>query len=327
VLNQQLQRADFLVCASDRQRLFYLGQLAALGRINPANYEDDPDLNGLIDVVPFGLRPEFPAHDRDVLKGVLPGIGRKDKVLLWGGGLYSWFDPITLIRAVAALAERRPEVKLFFQGTKHPHPGVPEMAIVEESRTVARDLGVLDSAVFFNDVWVEFSDRHNYLSEADAGVSTHFAHLETTMSFRTRILDYLWAGLPMVVTDGDYFAEIIERENLGIVVPAGDPAALAAALERILFDTKYIATVRTNIARVRQDFYWDRVLEPLVAFVRKARHAPDFVPGDRKRSQYGPQRLPAVQHGMKNNVSRTLYYLRHGGVVVVARKIRRRLSR
>lgn len=50
--------------------------------------------------------------------------------------------------------------------------------------------------------------------EADAGVSTHMSHVETTFSFRTRILDYLWAGRPpMVVTEGDSFAELVEREG------------------------------------------------------------------------------------------------------------------
>lgn len=331
VLNQQLERADFLICASDRQRLFYLGQLAALGRLNPQTYQSDPHLTDLISVIPFGLERDFPEHDRDVLKGVLPGIAKRDKVILWSGGLYSWFDPKSLITAVAELNQTRPEVKLFFQGTKHPHPGVPEMAIVKESRDLARDLGVLDSSVYFNDSWVEYSDRHNYLSEADAGVSTHFSHIETTMSFRTRILDYLWAGLPMVVTEGDYFAELVEREELGIVVPADDVAALVAALERILFDEELIERVRTNIARVREQFVWDTVLEPLVQFVRNPRRAHDTAEKSKHRrhdqARRGPVRLPTRKHGLVHNVGRTFYYLRHGGVGVVAEKVKRRLGR
>ena len=34
-LNTQLARADFVLCASDRQRALWLGPLGALGRINP----------------------------------------------------------------------------------------------------------------------------------------------------------------------------------------------------------------------------------------------------------------------------------------------------
>ena len=76
-LNEQLLLADFLLCASDRQRMFYLGQLAALGRINPANYAGDPDLSHLLAVVPFGFDSVPVRHERDVLKGVLPGIGAR----------------------------------------------------------------------------------------------------------------------------------------------------------------------------------------------------------------------------------------------------------
>src|SRR5690606_9131553 len=93
VLNEQLALGDFFLCASERQRLFYLGQLAALGRVNPSTYENDPHLRGLLDIAPFGLDSTPPIHERDVLKGVVPGIRSSDKLLLWGGGLYSWFDP------------------------------------------------------------------------------------------------------------------------------------------------------------------------------------------------------------------------------------------
>jgi GT2 family glycosyltransferase len=329
VMNEQLGKADFFLCASDRQRMFYLGQLSALGRINPANYADDPDLSRLIALAPFGFDATPPAHERAVLKGVRPGIAVDDKVLLWSGGLYNWFDPLTLIRAVAEVSGRRKNVRLFFQGTKHPHPGVPEMAIVAESRRLAEDLGVLDRAVFFNDAWVEYADRQNYLTEADAGVSTHFSHIETTFSFRTRILDYLWAGLPMVVTEGDSFAELVEAEGLGVVVPAHDVTALAGALERILFDEAFIQTSRTNIARVRDKFLWENTLAPLVEFVRSPRHAPDLVE-QRLSAGLGadaarPRSARRKPYGLRHNMELTLHHLRNGGPTVVLRKIVNRL--
>lgn len=325
VLNEQLERADFLLAASERQKMFWLGQLAALGRINPAVYDQDPDLDGLICVVPFGLSVEPPRHDRDVLKGVAPGIGRDDKLLLWSGGLYNWFDPQTLIRAVALLSERRPTVRLFFQGTKHPHPGVPEMAIVEESRRLAADLGVLNSAVFFNDSWVAFDERQNYLLEADAGVSTHHAHIETTFSFRTRILDYLWAELPMVVTEGDHFADLIEREGLGIVVPAQDVEALADALEQVLFDGKVAGRARENIKRVRESYFWHVTLAPLVDFVAAARHAADRTDGS--QAEIARKRRLRRRSGIGHDARLAWMYLRTSGAKVVLAKVLRRLRR
>lgn len=320
LLNEQLLRADFLMAASERQRMFYLGQLAALGRLNPLTYNDGADLERLLAVVPFGLPSDPPVHQRQVLKGVVPGIGADDKVIIWGGGLYSWFDPLTLIRAIGLLSVRRPTVRLFFQGTKH--PGVAEMPIVEQSRALAEQLGLLGTAVFFNETWVPYEERQNYLLEADVGVSTHGVHLETTLAFRTRILDYLWTALPMVVTAGDSFAELVERERLGVVVAPGDADALADALEKTLFDQAFATRATTNIRAVQQQFHWPNVLRPLVDYVRDPWPAPDR----HLVRRTGSVRLRLVtQYGFGYDLGRVLHYRRDGGWSTVVGKMRERL--
>ncbi|MDQ4069897.1 MAG: glycosyltransferase, partial [Actinomycetota bacterium] len=235
-LNAQLSRGDFFLCASEKQRDFWLGQLGSLGRINPATYDEDETLESLIAVVPFGVPDRPPVHTRNALKGVIPGIGPDDKVVLWGGGIYNWFDPLTLIHAIDGLRNRRPDVRLFFLGLKHPNPDVPEMRMAVAARSLADTLGLTGKHVFFNDEWVAYEDRQNFLLEADVGVSTHLTHVETAYSFRTRLLDYLWAALPVVATAGDTFAELIKSERLGLTVPAGDVAALEEALLRMLDD-------------------------------------------------------------------------------------------
>lgn len=325
VLNNQLARGDFFVCASERQRVFWLGQLAALGRINPDVYEHDPDLRGLIDVVPFGLSTQPPRHEKQVLKGVYPGISADAKVLLWSGGLYNWFDPHTLIRAVGILAESHPEIALFFQGVKHPHPGVPEMEIVRSSRELATELGLLNRNVFFNDTWVDYAERQNYLLEADLGVSTHHAHIETTFSFRTRILDYLWADLPMVVTRGDHFGDLVEAERLGLAVNAEDVIGLAGAIETLLYDDALRAEVRTNIGRVRQDYFWAQALKPLVNFVDHAHHAADNPEGDVLNRRAVEASLVDSSSAKRGLVRRVADTLRAEGISGVFAAVRRKL--
>jgi len=321
VLNEQLALGDFFLCASERQRLFYFGQLAALGRLSPTTYENDPHLEGLLSVVPFGLEGTPPSHTRDTLKGVLPGINTDDKLMIWGGGVYSWFDPKTLIRAVAKLAETRDTAKLYFLGTRH--PGVDQMGIVRESHDLASELGALNTSVFFNEEWVDYADRQNYLTEADAGVSTHMSHIETTFSFRTRILDYLWAGLPMVVTEGDSFADLIETEGLGLTVPAQDVDALAAALDRVLFDDDFIAECQHNVARVREDFYWERTLATLVNFVANPRHAADHAATRRRGASLGGR--AHKPYGFRHDLRMAWHHLRHTGVKATAVKAFARL--
>jgi len=276
VLNEQLRRADFVLCASEKQRDFWLGQLAGQGRVNSAVYDEDESLDSLIDVVPFGITDEPPVQKRHAIKGEVPGIGPDDKVIIWGGGVYNWFDPLTLVRAVDRLRSRHPDVRLYFMGLKHPNPGVPDMRIAWELRQLSDELGLTGAYVFFNDGWVPYAERADYLMDADLGVSTHFHHVETAFSFRTRILDYLWASLPIVATDGDTFAPLITLHGLGATVPPLDVEALEQALETYLYDDEAVAKARANVQDFAAQYAWATVLRPLVEFCRLPRRAADL---------------------------------------------------
>ena len=279
--NEQLLAGDFFLCASERQRDFWIGALQTAGRLNARTYAADPTLRSLIDVVPFGLPDDPPPPaTHPVVKGVLPGVGPNDRVLLWAGSILDWQDPQNLVRAVAHLAARRRDVKLVFMGTRHPNPAVPPMRAVEETIALARELGVLDTHVVFNP-WVPYHERHAWLQEADLGVSTHRDHLETRLSFRTRMLDYLWASLPIVCTRGDVFADLVEQHGLGLTVPPEDVPALAAAIERLLDDDALRARSREALRATAAQMRWSQVTAPLLRFCLDPRHAADRAPGVR----------------------------------------------
>jgi GT2 family glycosyltransferase/glycosyltransferase involved in cell wall biosynthesis len=328
-LNRQLSRGDFFLCASERQRDFWLGQLAAMGRLNPRTYDADSTLESLVAVVPFGLPDTTPVRTGGAIRNRVPGIGGDDKVILWGGGIYNWFDPLSLIRAVAQLVERHANVRLFFLGGKHPNPAVPAMRVAAEARALSDLLGLTDKFVFFNEGWVDYGERQNYLLDADVGVSTHFHHLETTFAFRTRILDYLWAGLPMVVTAGDAFGSLVADEGLGVRVDERDVPALVAALERCLFDEEFAAQCRANVERVRPQFTWSRTLAPLVEFCRSPMRAPDAATATRLAT--GQYRRSGSQGAVARNVAYARTRYREGGMKLVVergvRKARRLLAR
>jgi glycosyltransferase involved in cell wall biosynthesis len=254
-----LSTGDAFLCASDRQRDLWLGLLTALGRVDIDTYARDPTLRGLIEVIPFGLTAEVPKPSRRVMKGVVPGIAETDSVLLWGGGIWDWFDPLTVIRAVARVAETREDVKLFFLGKTHPNPTTGAMTMPARALETARDLGVEGSSVFFNDGWVDYADRANYLLEADVGVSAHMDSAETRFAFRTRILDYFWAGLPTLTTNGDVLGDLVAERKLGRALPAGDVDAWAVAIPELLDDRNERSAVAANLESVRHELAWPRI--------------------------------------------------------------------
>ncbi|WP_091452167.1 glycosyltransferase [Actinokineospora iranica] len=324
VLNTQLERGDFFVCASERQRHFWLGHLLALGRLTPALYDTDPTLRSLLAVVPFGLPGKPPQQSRSPIKGGIAGIGERDKVVLWAGGVYSWFDPLTLVTAIGTLARRRPDVRLVFLGMRHPNPEVPEMDIGGQVRALSGRLDLTGRHVFFNETWVPYEQRQDWLLDADCGVTTHYEHVETTFAFRTRVLDYLWAGLPIVTTDGDSFAELVRAEGLGVVVPAEDGDALAAALERVLYDEEFAQGCRERIAVARERFTWENVLAPLTAFCRAPRPAADRLAGAETLVRK-PALSPAAT--LRRDLGLVKEYLDSGGAGELARRAAGRVAR
>jgi glycosyltransferase involved in cell wall biosynthesis len=258
-----LATGDAFVCASERQRDLWLGALSALERLDFASYRDDEALRDVVDVVPFGVEADPPRPERHALKGVVNGIGPDDRVLLWGGGVWNWLDPLTPIRAVARLAERRDDVKLYFLGLARPSPETAHTAMARQAVELAEELGVRDRSVFFNFGWVPYAERAAYLCDSDIGISAHLDTVEARFAFRTRVVDYLWAGLPVVATEGDALAELVEARGLGRAVPYGDAGAWADAIEELLDDEAARATAREHLEQVRDELSWTRVVEPL----------------------------------------------------------------
>ncbi|HWQ12993.1 MAG TPA: glycosyltransferase family 4 protein [Roseiflexaceae bacterium] len=266
LLRAQLQAADFILCATERQRDLYIGALLALGRLTPARADADPQLRGLIDTVPFGLPAEPPVKRAPALRGVLPGLGEREPLLLWTGGLWDWLDPQTLVAAMPAVLARRPDTHLVFLAGRHPGD-VPPMRAPAEAHALAGELGLLGRSIHFYEEWLPYERRADALLEADVAVSLHRAHLETVYAaLRSRFLDHLWAGLPSVVSAGDAAAALVERHRLGRVAPVGDAAGVARAILELLEDDEERAACGRRARALAGELTWERALAPLARY-------------------------------------------------------------
>jgi glycosyltransferase involved in cell wall biosynthesis len=274
VVNEQLRRGDFFLCASERQRDFWIGQLTGVGRVNEVVSDASPDLADLVAVVPFGVPDDPPERRGRGIRGVVPGISADDEVLVWGGGIYDWFDPFTLLHAVASLREARPQLRLYFAGARHPNPAVAETETARRARALSDDLGLTDRHVFFGD-WVAYDERADVLLDADLAVSTHHDHVETRYSFRTRALDAFWAGLPLITTAGDSIADLVTASGAGVVVPPGDASALVDTIASLLTDASARAAAASAARGLADRFRWSTGLVPLQAFCAAPRPSPD----------------------------------------------------
>jgi glycosyltransferase involved in cell wall biosynthesis len=234
-------------------------------------------------------------HTKAVLRGTMGNIKDNDFLLVWTGGIWDWFDALTVIRAMGKLKDHE-DIKLVFLGTKHPNDEVPAMAETDEARKLARELGMLDKTVYFRDGWIDYAERINYLLEADAAIYAHKPSIEARFSHRTRVLDHILAGLPTIATEGDYFADLVRDEGLGLAVVPGDVNAMAEAILN-LRRPETMKAVHEQLAKVKPDFGWDKVLGPLVQYIERT---------DPKDKQPVPEHRPMVRPAVYRAARRVL---------------------
>jgi glycosyltransferase involved in cell wall biosynthesis len=254
--------ATAFVCATERQRDMWLGFLAAQGRITSEGYAADPEGRKLIDVVPFGVPDEPPRKGEPLLRGVR--FPEDSRILLWGGGLWDWLDPLTVLRSLALLRERDDRWRCAFIGTERPMWG-SGFKMSGRATTLARELGLVEGgAVEFID-WIPYADRGMPLLEADVAVCAHFKTMETRFAFRTRLLDAVWADLPIVCSTGDVLSEQVADRGLGETVVPEDTTAFAEAVATVVQNGKasYAGALRSAAEELR----WSRVVRPLLELV------------------------------------------------------------
>lgn len=247
-----LRFGDAFLVANDKQKDLVLGQLSVLGRY--------AKFNSVI-TLPFGLPNSRPEKTCSVLRG--GRIKESDLLIVWGGGIWGWFDPFTLLHALARIKRQRDDIKVYFPGVTPPSPEANQMSILDAFLAEAGRLGLLESTVFVNREWTPYERRADYLLEADIGISLHHDTMETRFAFRTRMLDYLWAGLPIIASRGDSWADVIDKKELGLTIPCDDVDALAHAILTLADDPELRRRCAENVRGVAEEYQWDRLVAGL----------------------------------------------------------------
>ncbi len=256
----QLASGDFFLCSSPEQRVYYLGFLTALGRVNPHRYRDDPDLSGLIATAPFGVPDPVPAY-----RPLLPERSKGEKRVLFGG-LYDWYSPEPLLEAFRDI--RDPSARLLFV-RQPPGARVPQrlLARIEAENPDAERITFLD--------WVPFERRYDLLRDVDALAACHEPSLETDLSLRTRFVDALAVGCPVLTTEGGTVARLLGEWDAGLVVRCGDVASIRDGLAELIAGGPEVrARAERGRKRTLAEFSWPRCLEPLVRFLSAPRIDP-----------------------------------------------------
>jgi glycosyltransferase involved in cell wall biosynthesis len=239
-----LARADYVICAGERQRPYFAPWLL-LGGFTPADCLDR------LGVVPIGCDPQQERH----------APPNAEPRFLFAGMVYAWQDPLRALRATLAAIERHGRGRLIIHADFHPVHSQGAAWFAELRALVADHPRVALGGVLPYDALLAA------YREADLALDLYARTLERELAFNTRTVDFLHAGLPPLYADYAELSPIIRDYGAGFVVPPDDDAAIATALDLVFTDPAGVAARGWAAGRLaRERLAWDRTIAPLAAF-------------------------------------------------------------
>jgi glycosyltransferase involved in cell wall biosynthesis len=171
------------------------------------------------------------------------------------------------VAAAGSLAARHPRARFLVIGTSAGDPALDRMA--DELREQARALGFGDRFLLTG----ERPDVRRLLGGLAVSVLT-----SESEGLSNALIESMASGVPTVATRVGGNPEIVEEGVTGFLVPVGDPAALAAAIDRVLTEPGLAAELGRN-ARRRFDrlFGYERMIDETISLYLRllgARRAP-----------------------------------------------------
>jgi len=177
------------------------------------------------------------------------GLTADDRVLLVVSRLTPWKGHMTLLEAVARLADRWPRLKLVVVG----EVAFWEAGYEQQLKQRAAELGLAEQVI-----WTGFrSDVPELLRLCDI-----FVLPSVREPFGRVIIEAMATGRPVVATDSGGVPEIVVDGQTGLLVPPEDAQSLMGAIETLLADSQCAQQMGAEgLARTRQLFSTDRVAQ------------------------------------------------------------------
>jgi glycosyltransferase involved in cell wall biosynthesis len=202
-------------------------------------------------VVPDGMRTPGPLTP-------LP----PEAVAAYAGHLYAWKGVDIFLHALA----QAPHVRGLVVGG---HAAEPDLARVQQ---LARELGIMDRVTFTG--LVEPSAVAALLRQALILVLPNPASaISTRFTSPLKLFEYMAAARPIVASDLPSIREVLADGESALLVPPGDPVAMARAIERLVADRSLAERLARTAHHAAADYTWARRAQRLEQLFDEVRAA------------------------------------------------------
>ena len=204
-----------------------------------------------ITVIPNGVdlsRFNTPANPRAVRRSL--GVSEDARLVAVVSRLHRLKGIEDFLEAAAVIGTAHPDVRFLVVGNPSP---IDNLAYLDELSRHAQRLGLTDRVIFTG----LRDDVPALLSAVDVSVMPSLNEALSNV-----LLESMAAGAPVVATDVGGTIEALQHERNGLLIPAANPAAMAAAIDRLLSNP---SLARDLGARARQSIADNFSLDRMVA--------------------------------------------------------------
>lgn len=194
--------------------------------------------------IPPGAR--FDAQHRSFVSRVAMPI------VAYAGHLYPWKGVDVLLEALA----RMPDARGLVVGGHAEEPDLGRL------KSLAERLGIIARMEFTG--MVEPAQVAAYLQRADVlALPNPASAISTRYTSPLKLFEYMSAGRAIVASDLPSIREVLHHEVDALLVSPGDPAAFAAAIERLVADPALAARLARTAFDAALQYSWDSRAERL----------------------------------------------------------------
>ncbi len=259
-----LDKADAFSAISWAQQHAVIGELGLRGRLSKAavGYQ-------FVHRVPLGVESRELVWVGPAFRGT--AVPSDAFVVLWSGGYNTWCDIETLF---AGLEEAmRVNSRIWFVSTGG------ELKVQDEI-TYGRFRAMIDSSAFKDRFvfrgWLPGTALINYYLEANVGVNVDKDIYEVRLGTKSRIYEWLRAGLVPVTTRVCELSYQLERDGLGLTFPPGRPDELTRVLVKAATSSEELAGTAERARHFAAEYLAPgRTARALRRWVRRPAPAPD----------------------------------------------------
>lgn len=263
----QLLVSDLIIVESHEQRLFMLGALMALGRINYVNYYKSIDFSHLVCEIPIG----FNKFALDRINKIRSKKSNSEKVILWNGGLWNHYDPIPIIKALKVAIKKDSEIKLIFM---YSSPS-KITSVAKKTIMLSKKLGLYNKNIFFRQDVITYRERDNILLSSKALICSNPYSVDAMIMRRLRFRDALIYELPILTSKGGSLPDVIEKLKIGVVFENNDINSIAKSILKIISDKDYYKKLKNNLRKAQKSFILENNINPLLKFIDSGKKTPD----------------------------------------------------